>query len=195
MYCLSLFIPVNVVVLLIGTKVAAKECGSRMDCTKIEAPFCCKKYKGSFSPNVCLPTCVNRTCESDDECGGLGGECCNTVNKICTTKGKCLKACDVELKCSIGTYCCQQTGFDPQICAKSCLGKSCNFDRDCGAPGECCDDGGECTKSCSSNIPTWLIVVFVIVGVLCLFGIGFVIRRFVRSTSRRRSGSLRPLMT
>ena len=185
----------NVVVLLTRTKAAATECDSRLNCTQQNAPFCCKKYKAWYSPHICLPTCVNRTCESDDECGGLGGECCNTVDKICTTKAKCLKACDVELKCSVGTYCCQQTGFNPQICAESCVGKSCNFDPDCGAPGECCDGGGECAKSCSSGIPIWLIIVLGVAGVLCVIGIALVICHFVGRTSCHRHDSLTPLVT
>ncbi|CAB4038358.1 Hypothetical predicted protein [Paramuricea clavata] len=197
MYRFLLFGSVIVFALFIPKEEAATKCRSRLNCTQPNASFCCKENSAWYSPFVCLPTCADRTCEDDAECGGIGGECCNTVDKRCTTKRKCLKACDDGLKCVPGTYCCQQTGFDPQICAKSCVGKTCNFDSDCGPPGECCTGGGECAKSCESGVPTWLIVVFVVVGILCVVGLALVIFHFARRspTCCRRQDSLTPLVS
>ena len=174
---------ITVVVVLMRREVTGTECGSRSDCTKPNAPFCCKNYSTEYSPYICLKTCANRSCDNDNDCGGVGGECCDTVNKICTTKEKCLKKCYVETDCINRTYCCKQTGFNPSVCAKSCVGKSCNVGSDCGGPGECCTAGGECANSCKSSIPTWLIVVLAIVGFLCVLGLALVIPYFVRRSS------------
>lgn len=190
------FISLTLAGLLTGSKeiIAAKqECDSRLNCTEPDAPFCCRYYSAWYSPHYCLSTCAGRTCNGDYECGGPDGECCNTVDKKCTTKNKCLKRCDVDSICSAGTYCCRQTGLDPQICAASCVGKWCNLDNDCGAPGECCTAGGECTKSCSNGIPAWFVAVTIIIGVLCVIGIGIIIAYSIGRPRRR--GDLRtPLL-
>lgn len=151
-----MYILVSIVVLLLmrSEVTGTIKCHSRSDCTKPNPPFCCKDYSASYSPYICLQTCANRSCDIDNECGGVGGECCDTVKKICTAKEKCLKKCYDERDCTNGSYCCKQTGFNPFVCAESCVGKSCNINSDCGAPGECCTGGGECAKSCESSIPT-----------------------------------------
>ena len=157
MYRVVLYVSLTTAVFLIGDRrhVTATKCQSRLNCTDPKSQFCCKNYSASYSPRICLQTCAGRPCESDNDCGGTGGECCNTVDEKCTTQQKCVKKCDVEMKCGVGTYCCKQTYLNPSICASSCVGKSCFINSDCGGPGECCSSGNECTTNCNgSSIPT-----------------------------------------
>ncbi|KXJ14152.1 hypothetical protein AC249_AIPGENE7479 [Exaiptasia diaphana] len=169
-------------------RLAVAECHSHLDCSKQskDLPYCCKTSFHSWAPHECFSNCAGKACDSDSNCGGTGGECCNTVYGNCTTKKSCLKTCYSNSDCKKGsTYCCKGVYFVPSVCASSCVGRSCSFNSDCGAPNECCR-GGKCTKVCNGSLlPGWLIAVFAIVGVLIV--VGFIIIIYCWCSARSSS--------
>lgn len=179
MFRYSLFVSLTIVVSLTEKRLAAGECSSDLDCSKQskDSPYCCKSSFHTWAPRACFSSCAGKYCETDNDCGGSGGECCNTVNGNCTTTKSCLKKCYSSQDCSRqGSYCCKGVYFNPSVCASSCVGKTCDINSDCGAPNECCSAGGECTKVChGSPLPGWLIAVIAIVGVLLVVGIVIII--------------------
>ena len=190
MFRYSLFVSLTTVVLLAQNRLAAAECHTDSECRKQNktSPYCCKSSFHSWAPHECYSTCAGKACDSDSDCGGIGGGCCNTgYGNNCTTKKSCLKTCNSNSDCSDGTYCCKGLYFVKSVCASSCVGKPCGINSDCGAPNECCSSGGECTKvDChGSPLPVWLIAVFVTVAVLVVVGLVIIIYCwcFARSSS------------
>ncbi|XP_028396915.1 keratin-associated protein 10-7-like [Dendronephthya gigantea] len=139
-------------------------CSSNSGCSSSE--YCCKR--GSYYSSVCRKSCVGEKCSYDSDCGGPGESCDSSSKKCvkcstdgdcsgseCCLKNKCVTSgctpCSSNSGCSSSEYCCKRGIFDVNVCRKSCVGKTCSYDSDCGGPGESCNSSSKKCVECSTD--------------------------------------------
>ena len=125
---------------------APDECCRQGQCVKCSDPGCFRHYdcaSGEYccvqnindrvKPNYCNASCIGKSCDYHDECGGPV-ECCWS-NK-CTNCSFCVDNSD----CGTGQYCCNSR-INGSKCSSTCVRETCDRHADCGAPHECCRRG------------------------------------------------------
>ena len=162
------------------------ECKANDNCNS--GTYCCQKGKIT-EKSVCLPSCVGEFCRYDTDCGGPH-ECCSLLNH-CTTHG-CRHECVTNEDCSNNTVCCiKGHSFDKNSCKDSCLGESCQSDKDCGKFGLCCGLDYFCTDKCnvkSKRLGAWIIATIVISVLLAILLVG-IFAGYVFSVRRQKHKS------
>ena len=164
------------------------ECKANYNCNS--GTYCCQKRKIT-EKSVCLPSCVGEFCRSDTDCGGPH-ECCSLLNH-CTTHG-CRHECVANEDCSNNTVCCiKGHSFDKNSCKDSCLGESCQSDKDCGKIGLCCGLDYFCTDKCnvfnSKRLGAWIIATIVISVLLAILLVGILAAYLFRVSRQKQKSS------
>lgn len=107
-------------------------------------------------------SCVGFYCEENSDCA-IGESCCKNA---CVNGSNCLgHICLSNSDCGEFEACCNQKckgGFD-------CIGESCTIDFDCGTGENCCDK--TCHSFACPAVPTFVIIISVLSGVLCLLSV------------------------
>ena len=140
MACIKSSTCICVIFLAVFSQVEAGACLHGYSCHS--PAHCCQKV------NVCRYNCIGEPCTSASHCGP-GEYCCNDTCAL-----NC-SSCSANRHCLSGEYCCDRGQSLSGKCARSCVGKSCEYDSHCGSEESCCSNGTcalNCTgASCSYN--------------------------------------------
>ena len=124
-------------------------CSENSDCDQsLYAKHVCCKKTFPFYQAVCAANCIDKECNSNDDCAGLN-ECCRSGK--CTKTG-CWEKCKANSDCNSDQYCCQKADVNNWLdtgCARSCVGKICSTSEDCGPRHECCISNKCVDRGCS----------------------------------------------
>ena len=124
-------------------------CTKNTDCdSSLYAKHVCCKRTFPFDQTVCAASCIDKKCNSNDDCGGFE-ECCRSGK--CTKTG-CRDKCKSNSDCNSNQYCCQKADVKNWLdigCAQSCVGAICSTREDCGPQNECCISNKCVDRGCS----------------------------------------------
>ena len=107
---------------------------------------------GSWFDGVCLESCFNHFCRTDNECANRKDRliCCGNR---CVFGSNCAsRSCSMDSDCSANQACCHSKCLQ----RSSCFGQKCTFDSDCSANQACCNskciEGNDCFgQRCNFN--------------------------------------------